>query len=368
MHGFPTSDCVRPHVFLSFQSTQTPPPTKDHYGDASKATRQGNLSVLGDQMKDRLKGNPDNLFLFPPPLDIPDDDQDFQKRVVDYEYPDDIDPGFFTAMKTLMQRIQGILDDVNTQPLVADAAELEQRLEDVYDASNFFKPANPFPTFVPNVVNIGVSVGHSPVRGPAPSGATNGGVSNRDTSTAEEYDQQAISFSGSHEEAPLLAPSFGSGVTSVSTGPPSSASTGAGPYPVKNGPTQLAWIVNDSFRLTTDAQSVFQQLGPGPVYIVALHGIARSGKSTLLSYFVREWYRLDPAEALWASEVEDFEFSTSAGDDMHTRGQWFTVLKYRRARDNVLCHVVVIDSEGKRSLFCKNGLSGTVWFFLSCKP
>ena len=68
----------------------------------------------------------------------------------------------------------------------------------------------------------------------------------------------------------------------------------AAPLAAVNGPTELFSVVEDSandktrFELTDSAKAVFQQL-TGPVYVVGIHGEGRLGKSTNLSFFVREW-------------------------------------------------------------------------------
>lgn len=47
-----------------------------------------------------------------------------------------------------------------------------------------------------------------------------------------------------------------------------------------------------------------------------------------------------------AAAAENFQFSTSDGLARHTKGEWFTVLQFHRARDNVLCNILLVDSEG----------------------
>lgn len=63
------------------------------------------------------------------------------------------------------------------------------------------------------------------------------------------------------------------------------------------GPHELISLVEDSahkqthLELSDSAKAVFQQL-TGPVYVVAMHEWTRSsscGKSTNLTFFVREW-------------------------------------------------------------------------------
>ena len=66
------------------------------------------------------------------------------------------------------------------------------------------------------------------------------------------------------------------------------------PLPAAIAPTQLYSVREDQtnektiFELTDSAKDVFQKL-TGPVYVVGIHGRARMGKSTNLSFFVREW-------------------------------------------------------------------------------
>ena len=60
----------------------------------------------------------------------------------------------------------------------------------------------------------------------------------------------------------------------------------------------------------------------------------------------RHRYRQDDAEDADAASTSNYEFHAADGDHGVTKGHMFTVLKYRRARDNVLCHILLVDSEG----------------------
>lgn len=77
----------------------------------------------------------------------------------------------------------------------------------------------------------------------------------------------------------------------------SSSGSAQAPAPARlldavNGPTQLFSVVaqknKTTFVLTDDAKAVFQLL-TGPVYVISIYGLKRLGKSTHLSFFVREW-------------------------------------------------------------------------------
>lgn len=58
-------------------------------------------------------------------------------------------------------------------------------------------------------------------------------------------------------------------------------------------------------------------------------------------------YGTDPtADPATRSAASKFEFDTANGAVPCTAGQWFTVLQYRRARDNMLCNILLVDSEG----------------------
>ena len=111
--------------------------------------------------------------------------------------------------------------------------------------------------------------------------------------------------------------------------------------PAVNGPTKLI-LVDDMgmFQLSQEAREVFQTL-EGPIYMVVLHGKARQGKSTLLSLFVKEWYRNSPHEV----QANSFKFETRDGFISHTKGQWFTALRWN---DNGLFKgtILLVDSEG----------------------
>ena len=72
-----------------------------------------------------------------------------------------------------------------------------------------------------------------------------------------------------------------------------SSPTLSGPLAAVNGPTELLSVKDDnnggsSFELTDSAKAIFQQL-TGPVYVVGMLGNVQEGKSTNLSFFVREW-------------------------------------------------------------------------------
>lgn len=57
-------------------------------------------------------------------------------------------------------------------------------------------------------------------------------------------------------------------------------------------------------------------------------------------------YQNDPDNA---AAVEKFQFSIKSGGmpyQFHTKGQWLTVLRFRRARDHVHCNILLVDSEG----------------------
>ena len=99
------------------------------------------------------------------------------------------------------------------------------------------------------------------------------------------------------ESAVVMAASPLSGDAALLGASPATLSTTLGtttlsttPLPAVTGPTKFIEVddVRGRLELSDDARAVFQQL-VGPVYVVVLHGQERSGKSTLLSLFVREW-------------------------------------------------------------------------------
>lgn len=106
-----------------------------------------------------------------------------------------------------------------------------------------------------------------------------------------QQDAASLPFSGSEGTAPLLAP------TSAIPSRRKVSSSPAGPLSAVNGPTKLFDVAaNGQFHLADEARAVFQQIA-GPVYVVVLHGKKRTGNSTLLSFFVREWYGVGGDEA-----------------------------------------------------------------------
>ena len=96
-----------------------------------------------------------------------------------------------------------------------------------------------------------------------------------------------------------LSPTFPQSQSGVLSSSPSSfvgsVQAPKGPLSAVNRPIPLVDVVEDSadstkttFVLTAQAKAIFRQL-TGPVYVVTLHGHVRTGKSTLLSFFVRQW-------------------------------------------------------------------------------
>lgn len=77
-------------------------------------------------------------------------------------------------------------------------------------------------------------------------------------------------------------------------------------------------------------------------YTVTIHGKMRTGKSTLLSLFVREWFRGTPLER----EVSGFKFDTASGPRSHTRGQKFVALRWLDHNNVFKGTVLLVDSEG----------------------
>lgn len=111
-------------------------------------------------------------------------------------------------------------------------------------------------------------------------------------------------------------------------------------------PTQLLEVVRTDdqlqFELTVAARELMADL-EGPFYTVALHGKARTGKSTLLSLLVREWF----SNTRYAAATNRFQFPTRGGFHTHTRGQWFTALRWEDdVTGQFIGTVLIIDSEG----------------------
>ena len=52
------------------------------------------------------------------------------------------------------------------------------------------------------------------------------------------------------------------------------------------------------------------------------------------------------AEDADAASTSNYEFPAANLTKGVTKGHMFTVLNFRRARDNVLCHILLVDSEG----------------------
>ena len=62
--------------------------------------------------------------------------------------------------------------------------------------------------------------------------------------------------------------------------------------------------------------------------------------------FFQHRYSQADAEDADAASTSNYEFYAAPGSAGVTKGHMFTVLKFQRALDNVLCHVLLVDSEG----------------------
>lgn len=80
---------------------------------------------------------------------------------------------------------------------------------------------------------------------------------------------------------------------------------------------------------------------------------------SLLNIFYHR-YRQDNSED--ADAANTFKFSAKGGMRTHTEGQWFTVLKFRRARDNLLCHILLVDTEGTGSINRQRAMDDKLFF------
>ena len=70
-----------------------------------------------------------DIFFFPRPWKKVGDTKYRTTSLVDFNYPDEIMPDFVERLGRLVSTIRDVVDDVNTQPLVGDAVDLEARLE-----------------------------------------------------------------------------------------------------------------------------------------------------------------------------------------------------------------------------------------------
>lgn len=68
---------------------------------------------------------------------------------------------------------------------------------------------------------------------------------------------------------------------------------------------------------------------------------------------------LDAAATFDTDDEEEDAAATFYFSRDLTKGPWFTVLKYKRARDNVLCHVLLVVSEGSDGLARTQSRSST---------
>lgn len=128
------------------------------------------------------------------------------------------------------------------------------------------------------------------------------------------------------------------------------------PVPVTAAVQLLSVDVNGTFSITPEAESVLKGL-EGPFYTVVLHGHARSGKSTLLTLLVREWFRNTPHADAAASfrffvktspETASSDSGTQHGSGSRTLikcAQWFTALRWYDADGSFRATVLLIDSE-----------------------
>ena len=54
------------------------------------------------------------------------------QEIVDYSYPNELNPAFTSTLQRLIQSVTDILDDIKTKPLVDDAVNLEKTIEVCY--------------------------------------------------------------------------------------------------------------------------------------------------------------------------------------------------------------------------------------------